>query len=336
MESFLEDLEEPDGNYSMTCAARGLRDANNISLPISLATVLRVSRILYFSSLAVLGIILNLLVLILVMWSRKLRNRSFAIAVQIVLANLGFIVIIIIPTEIQYNVFGQPVFGLGLCIFNGYLVHTLVDVRVLLMFAYSLDRFASVFAPFLYPRHNLTITILSSVLAWFVGISFNLIGIPQILDCYTYSAATTCTLSVSCSSNCKIFQSIYLSAVIFPAMTASLIFIIALYIKGKKIRKQTSQMMGTIENYHMTDGEWKALKTFFLLVMTVIVVQVGIGLMFFLENINKFPAYYSPALELFPSCLVCLYFIIDPIAILKNADAREALKAMIKLFSKRQ
>ena len=85
MESFLEDLEEPsDGNYYMTCSARGLRDANNFSVSVPIATIIAVSQVLYLSILAVFGIGSNLLVLILVMWSRKLRNRSFAIATQIV------------------------------------------------------------------------------------------------------------------------------------------------------------------------------------------------------------------------------------------------------------
>ena len=332
-EDTFEVEQTEEGDLMMTCAARGLRDANNISLPIPLATVLRVSHTLYFSSLAVLGITLNMLVLVLVMWSRKLRNRSFAIAAQIAVANLGVILVATIPTSIQSG-FGQPIFGLGQCIVSGYFLHAFVDVRVLLIFAFSLDRFASVFAPFLYPKYNLAFIIFMSALAWFIGIAFNLIGIPQILDCYIYSKPiAACTFSMSCSSNCMIFQSIYLSAVIFPAMAASLIFIIALYIKGRKIRKQTSQMMGTSES-GMTERDWKALKTFFLLTVTVIVVNIGLVFVFILYHVSK-ATVHSP-LILLAAFIMIVYYIIDPIVILRNADAREALKSKIKLLTRRQ
>ena len=68
-------------------------------------------------------------------------------------------------------------------------MHILVDVRILLIFLYSLDHFASVFAPFMYPRHSLKLTVINSVLAWLVVIVGNVLGIPQILDCYKFSNA---------------------------------------------------------------------------------------------------------------------------------------------------
>jgi len=181
----------------------------------------------------------------------------------------------LIPSIMRFS-FDRPIFGLGVCTFNAIFLFVLVDVRVLLMFAFSLDRFASVFAPFLYPRHNLTFIIFASILAWLIPIAFQLIGIPQILDCYAYSKAFhSCFLSISCSSNCSIFVTLYVSIVIFPAMFSSVVFTLALYIKGKKIRQQTSQMMGTPES-QMTERDWKAMKTFLLLILTLVAVQIGI------------------------------------------------------------
>ena len=330
-EEALEEDQTGEGNYSMTCAARSLRDASNISFPASLAAVLKVSQVIFFFVFAVSGIILNGLVAVLVMSSRKLRNRSFAIAVQIVLANLGVIIFSTIPSIIQIGL-GEPVFGMGQCVFSGYLLHCFVDVRVLLVLAFSLDRFASVFAPFLYPRHNLALTVAMSVLSWFFGAAFNLIGIPQILDCYIYSKPiTACFLSMICNSSCQIFRLLYVSVIIFPAVVASLVFIIALFVKGRKIRQQTSQMTGTLEN-RMTESDWKAVKTFLLLIVTIVALQLGIAVTLALYHINNV-AVHSPLMLL--AAFVVVYFIVDPIVILRNADARKELKAMTKRLTGR-
>ena len=66
-------------------------------------------------------------------------------------------------------------------------MYILIDIRILLVFLYSLDCFASVFVPFMYPRHSLKLTVLNSVLVWLVVIISNVLGIPQILDCYILS-----------------------------------------------------------------------------------------------------------------------------------------------------
>jgi len=59
MGSFLQEEDsfeaEREENYTMTCAARGLEEANNVSLPLPVAAVLRVAQPLFFSIVAVTG-----------------------------------------------------------------------------------------------------------------------------------------------------------------------------------------------------------------------------------------------------------------------------------------
>ena len=82
-----------------------------------------------------------------------------------------------------------------------------------LVLTYSLDHFASVFAPFLYPRHSLAFATVTSALAWVFAMTFNSIGIPQVLDFYVYSTSiSACTLSMSCSLSCKIYQSVHVAS----------------------------------------------------------------------------------------------------------------------------
>jgi len=332
MEGHLEGLEEssvqPWGNVTMTCAAKGLMEADHLSLPIGMDSVLRMTQPVYFSFVAAIGILMNLLVVILVILSKDLRNKSFAIAVQIAFANIFTIVGGKVPSIVQYS-FGQPIFGLNACTYSGYFLIAIMDTRVLLMFAFSLDRFASVFAPYLYPRHNLAVIIFTSLLAWIFPMAFKMVGIPQLLDCYSYAQAFhSCMWSMTCGYYCRILHVVYHGAVIFPAMLASVIFIVALYVKGKKIRRHTTEMMGIPESERMTESQWKALKTLFVLILTLVIDEVGLIIVFLFYSIDKVFT-HSPLL-LIVGYLTVIYFITDPIVIMRNADAREALKAMMK------
>jgi len=321
-----------EDNHTLTCAARGLgADTNATSHPSSLVISLRVFHAMYFLVFVTVGSAMNLLVVFLVVQSRIMRNLTFAIAVQIALANLGIIAVFGIPCVIQ-NTYGPLNFNLDLCTASGYIYHTLADVRVFLTFVFTLDRFASIFAPFWYPRQQLIVTVMTSAVAWALAIVFNLIGIPQILDCYAYSRALlACTMTVFCSKNCMIFQVTYILAIVSPALFVSLVLITAMYIKGKKIRQQTSQMVD-VGNYRTRSG-WKALKTFLLLVLTVVVVKSGIGMLFiyfFFEGASV----HTPVFQLIVT-FMNLHVFIDPIAILRNGDARKALKNLTKYFTKK-
>ena len=63
--------------------------------------------------------------------------------------------------------------------------------------------------------------------------------------------------------------------ILVPALTSSLVFITALYVKGKKIRNE-SAMMGIPKN-HMSDHDWKALKRFLIFTITIAVPQLGVA-----------------------------------------------------------
>ena len=135
----------------LTCAAKSLQTPSNSS---SLdPAIVKVFCILLFSVIIVSGLILNSLVVILVIVSKKLKTKSFGIAVQIALTNVAIVLLVGLPALIQKN-YGQLITGLDLCIASGYITHMFIETRIWLIFLFSLDRFTSVFAPFLYPRLN--------------------------------------------------------------------------------------------------------------------------------------------------------------------------------------
>ena len=305
----------------LTCAAKSLQTPSNSSSLDS--AIVKVIYVLLFSAIIVSGLILNSLVVILVIVSKKLKTKSFGIAVQIALTNMAIVLLVGLPAQIQI-IYGQPITGLDLCIASGYITYMFVETRIWLIFLFSLDRFASVFAPFLYPRLNFKSSVLKfSVLAWLVPIITNVPGIPQILDCYTFTKSLVfCHRSIECSSACKIFVLINIMLILVPAQTSSLVFIIALYVKGKKIRKSESAMMG-IPKSHMSDSDWKALKTFLLLMITIAVAQIGMMVIVTLEGIG------TPS-ELIYTNFFFLYLITDPLVIMRNEDARQAWKQLFK------
>ena len=70
---------------------------------------------------------------------------------------------------------------------------------------------------------------------------------------------------------CELSEQLF-QAVLMPAMSISLVSIMALYWKGKKIRQQTSRMTSVAE--HTTARERRALKTLLLLILTVVLMKV--------------------------------------------------------------
>jgi len=311
-----------DENNTQTCAATSL----NFSTSTSENIASRVFHSLYFLIVLLVGTFLNVLVAVLVAMSKKLRTRAFAIAVQIVLANLGTLTTYVLPAMIQI-IHGRQLVSSDLCIVIGYFAHAFEDVRILLVCVFSLDHFASVFAPFFYPKHNLKIILISCILTWSVPTIVCIIGAPQILDCYKYRKAdSVCYINISCSLSCKIFQITYMLAILYPAMVMSFVFIVALYIKGKKIRQKESEMIGLPKN-QITSSDWKALKTFLLLALNIVAVQVEIGLSLILSDADDL---LHNHLILLISDTLSIHLFLDPIVILKNSDAREALKALWK------
>ena len=152
-------------------------------IPAPIAISARVFQVLYGSLQVIFGILLNVLILILVSRFKKLRTISFAIAVQIAIANSALTVNNGIPTIVNH-IAGRFVLGLEICITSGLV--TLTDLLTLLIFVFSFDRFVSVFAPFFYPKHSHRIIILMCVLAWCISTATNLMSIPQILDCWSF------------------------------------------------------------------------------------------------------------------------------------------------------
>ena len=320
-----------EDNYTQTStyAESTLQAANGTVLPGPVAISARVFQIIYGSVHVVFGLLLNVLILILVFRFKKLRTISSGIAVQIAIADLALTITYGIPTVVNH-IAGDWVLGLEFCIISGFILLIFSSLRTLLIFVFSFDRFASVFAPFFYPKHSHRITILMCVLAWSIGAAISLVIIPPILDCYVFSEpALYCTYSSRCSRSCTAFSIILYVTIIIPTMFMPVGFFIALYFKGRKIRRKESKMLG-LTRKSITDQEWRALKTFFMLLLAVFLVTFPPTL--FATISSSFGTVARSLAVQLASDIITLLVITDPIIIMRNADFKEAFNNLMKPF----
>ena len=111
------------------------------------------------------------------------------------------------------------------------------------MLVLVIDRFLSVFSPFLYPKYNTKIIVCLSLQSWTASILLSILPLPGIMDCYTFSSRFwICGLSTSCNVKCMAFSNIYFGLVVAPLTISPLILYIILYCKAKKIRNSSIAM----------------------------------------------------------------------------------------------
>ena len=168
------------------------------------------------------------------------------------------------------------------------------------------------------------------VLAWSISIASSLVIISPILDCYFFSEPIlSCTFSSRCGGNCIGFQIIFFITIIIPAHCEPVCFFIALYLKGRKIRRKESEMLG-LTRKTISDQEWRALTTFFMLLVAVFLVTFPPTLFF--SVIRTFGRVAQTLAVQLASDIATLMVITDPIIIMRNADFKEAFDTLVKSF----
>ena len=172
----------PD-NQTLTCIARSLNRPLMLPFSTVLTTTVRGVLTTCYILIIVFALFLNTLVIVLATKYKKLRTRSIVIALQIVVSNIGITSTVYLLRPIT-SIADRWLFGEHICIITGYLFLTYLLVRTLLMFAFVVDRFLSVFWTQFYRKHSSKIMILLCAFTWVFAIVVRGIGFPGILDCY--------------------------------------------------------------------------------------------------------------------------------------------------------
>ena len=308
-----------------TCVRSSLESTNATVLPSHVAIGARVTLAIYGLCIFLLGNFLNSLILLLIMKYRQLRSVSFCIAAQIAIANLCITVLYGLTTIVN-NIAGHWILGLEFCIISALIIFLFANLRTLLIFVFAFDRFVSVFAPFFYLKYSYKIVAASCLLSWCISVVLSLAIIPPWLDCYIFVDATLfCSYSRRCNSNCVVFYYVYVFAIVIPAICIPTVLFISLYVKGRKIRRMKSKILGTAKK-RISDEEWRALKTFFLLFLAIFLVTLPPNFLIYISSFFGIIA-KDIAIKL-SSMTIALLVITDPIIILKNADVKDALKKL--------
>jgi hypothetical protein len=224
---------ETSSNVTLSCIARSIQDPT--PLPYSSALTITV-RVLYavFNIIALLAaIILNALVIVLVAKFKKLHNHSFAIAVQVAAVNLLRSLVLLVN---QPNVMaGRWLFGEFMCAFTGVIQGTIL-VRVLLMFAFVIDRYLAVFYPYWYPKHKGKIIICLSIVSWAMPLLSSIPFLPGLGDCYDFSLIVlTC---IRTSNKCSLASSVYLATFLVFSTIVPFIMYAQLFHKARKSKRK--------------------------------------------------------------------------------------------------
>lgn len=201
------------------------------------------------------------------------------------------------------------------------------------MFVFVSDRFASVFLPFSYSKHQKKFVVFLSVLAWSISIIFAIL--PLALDCETFSrVAFYCTGGNGCS-NVYACQSSRLLTITLTNIMGSfipLVLYLLLFIKAKKMKN--SVVAPPVNNQN---NAARHNITFFFLFLALFGVNLIPFLFFIIGNsIISTLMIHSPSQYVVTTTVVrSLYNIlplIDAIAIMRNSDYRCAMRSFKSNF----
>ena len=282
------------------------------------------------------------MVIILVAKYKKLQYRSFVIALQVVVSNVILLLTAYLLRPIT-AIANQWLFGEYMCIITGYIYTTYLLLRVMLMFAFVVDRFLTVYLPYSYPKLSSKIVIPLCVSSWVFAIALRAIGFPGILDCYSFSPSThLCIHNPGCSQPCGTAPIVFIIILGVPMTILPIVLYALLYLKARKVRRSQASMAVTMAAVSAPEAkriardlqkrEWKATITFFLLfvavfVLTLPAVVAMIIAMALARIMGPSPIFY--VITSISSTLIACLVIVDPIVILRNGDVREVL-AQIK------
>ena len=322
--------EKPLDNVTLTCAERNIMTSGESQLSTALIRTVDGIRMVYFSSMFLLGILLNSFVIWLVATHKKLHTLSFGVALQVIMLDILLCVSIYLPIVIT-SIARRWVLGKDGCVLTAFINFFAGLQRTFLMFVFVVDRFLSVYFPYFYPRHKVKITVSLSVFSWLIVFILSVIGIPGIFDCYTLNSNLNyCTRSSTCSRTCFIIGNTSFATLGVPSTVVPLFLFGALYCKGRRIRKEMAAPDGGGCD-EAGKKEWRATITFFLLFITLFALTIpNTTVQIIIAQVAVRAGVPSAVfvIQVLSSGIISLLVLTDPIVIMRNKDVREILKTI--------
>ena len=320
-----------EDNLTLTsCAANSIQSTLMSSYSPLFSITLRIIQSILHIVISLSGIFLNLFLIVLVAKHPILHTVSLMVSLQIVVLDL--ILSLTLLAGFVSAAANQWLFGEHFCILISVIITTTTTARTVLLFAFVIDRFLSVFWAYFYPLHKTKIIITLSAISWLLCVINGIVQIPPFLDCYSFDkSAWICGSAQSCNKSCATFSALFIAIVIAPAMILPIILYTVLYCKAKKIRKVMAAHVDRQSQEEYYSNEWKATVTYGLLFTTVLVITVP-NIVTRVIISNAYSTDILPPAVHFLSVL-CLHSITvvsisDPLVILRNAEMREIISKL--------
>lgn len=317
-------------NLTLTCAAESIQSAVVSPYSESFSIAMRVIQSALYAVVITFGISLNTFVIVLVTKFKKLHTVSLMVSLQIVVMDLMLSLVLV--AGLISAISNQWLFGQHFCIMNGVFLATTTVARTILLFAFVIDRFLSVFWPYFYPKHEVKIAITLSAVSWLLSVIDGIIQIPPLLDCYSFdTSGWTCGhAGGSCNHPCFVYNIVFSLAIVAPAIILPVILYTVLYRKARKLRHATNNMTSVdkVAQKEYLKREWKAIVTYGLLFATVFAITVPSIVGRAIIGIVFSPDPPPPALHILSVLLLHLVSFVnvsDPLVIMRNADVREVI-----------
>ena len=294
----------------------------SFGLDIYLPSYLPPLQVAIFSVYIVLGGLLNGCIVFLVAKYRTLHQTDFALTMQVVIANVLFV--LCFPFAMGTLMGGSHLLVPAECYIMGFVKLTLNFVRFMMMLVISIDRFCLVFSPFSYPRYRTKACICLSFIAW--ASAFLASFIPLFMDCYGYLPTFGfCMVRTHCSIQCWVYTAGVICLMVFLGGILPSILYTLMFCKARKFAKMNNVSILLQNSAH---GQ----VTFLLLLVTLLGFSAPllVAIVFWKELSMQFGetmywVYFGLSMTVFEAIVVA-----DPIMIMRNRDVRTVTAASIK------
>lgn len=288
---------------------------------------------------------LNGLVILLIPRHRALRTEPYwYLPLQLTANNLLF-TLLHFPAGLASLRNGVWALGFLMCQLNAFIEGWLTNTRWLLMFAFTIDRFLRVFAPYWYPARGGKVVALLSTCSWVLGFGLTIPPARGLLDCYTFWLATSsCTALPICPHfhSCLTYVIVSTSIVVFLGGLVPVVLYAFLLRRGRQLQNRVQPLVIPVINGKDESGERltvsekkqsnrRATNTFILLFFNLL----GCYLPYYIlsvatatsRSLGNPPRPLVGKVYLFLAApLTRGILIADPITIMRNQDFRKALR----------
>ena len=289
------------------------------------------------------SVVLNSYVLLLILKFKFLRYRAMIVTISVVVTDLLLGFTYILPALINAS-FRDWVFGgrLG-CIIIGFIVFYFLGVRWMVMGLIALDRFFYILFPLSYVRWSKPFTIILTIVAWIIPISFNILTFFELEEFDFRPGFSHCAVNCGPNEVCSRFVStIFALQLAVGAILPTILYtIMYIYSRAKQQHIKMGTFVGESKRRRSVISlpvvwakrDLNATFTFLLVFIAFLIANIPVYVVSILRPIA--PDLYSqiPLWSMF--LIVNLFYmlnVLDPIIIMRNRDFR---KASGKLFCRK-